>query len=147
MQTTLENFLEKFSGDDPLTAHNLRCEMIARAIKAIGDSTKVTHAGGTCWRYPKVSRDGYGVTSVLHRTYVASRLVLCCATGKPYNYHNEAGEFMTASHRTPLICRFRNCLNPEHLYWETSSDSAKRRETEARAATAAGALSSLLSLA
>ena len=136
---SLENFLERFY-EDSITAHNLRCEMTARAIKAIGDSTKVTHAGGTCWCYPKVNRDGYGSTSVLHQTRVTSRLVLCCATGKPYDFHNEEGEYMIASHRTPIICRFRSCLNPEHLFWETESDGAKRREAEARAVHASGEL-------
>jgi hypothetical protein len=135
----LENFLERFD-DDPATVHNLRCEMVARAIKAIGDSIKVTHAGGTCWRHPKTTPNGYGVTSVLHKTRITSRLVLCCATGKPYDYHNEAGEYKTASHRTPLICRFRDCLNPDHLYWETASDGCKRREAEERARNAASEL-------
>jgi hypothetical protein len=141
---SLEDFIQKFGDDDALNVHNLRCEMTARAIKAIGDSTKVAHAAGTCWRYPKVNQVGYGVTSVLHKTYVTSRLVLCCATGKPYDYHNEAGEYMNAGHRTPITCRFRDCLNPDHLYWETRSDGCKRREAEDRARTAAGALVSAL---
>jgi hypothetical protein len=140
---TLENFLERFY-EDAVSTHNVRCEMTARAIKAIGDSTKVTHAGGTCWRFPKVNKAGYGVTSVLHLSRVTSRLVLCMATGKPYDYHNEQGEYMIASHRTPIICRFRNCLNPEHLFWETLSDGSKRREAEARAVSEAGKLSSAL---
>src|SRR5208337_370521 len=129
---SLETFLKTFGEGDPVTTHNLKCEMVARAIKAIGDSTKVTHAGGTCWRYPKVNRDGYGLTSVLHKTYVTSRLVLCLATGKPYGYHNEQGEYMTAAHCTPVVCRFRDCLNPAHLSWETLSGACKRREAEAR---------------
>ena len=136
---SLENFLEKFD-ENPVTTHNLRCEMNARAIKAIGDSTK----HGDCWRYPKVNRAGYGVTSVLHKTRVTSRLVLCCATGKPYDFHNESGEYMIASHRTPIICRFRDCLNPDHLYWETASDGCKRREAEERARNAASELGALM---
>ena len=141
---SLETFLEQFNGDDPLTAHNLRCEMVARAIKAIGDSTKVTHGGGTCWRYPKTNNAGYGVTSVLHQSRVTSRLVLCCDTGKPYDYHNDSGEYMTASHRTPIICRFRDCLNPAHLYWETQSDGCKRREAEERSLSITKELASAL---
>jgi hypothetical protein len=38
--------LERFGQADPINTHNLRCEMVARAIKAIGDSIKVKHAGG-----------------------------------------------------------------------------------------------------
>jgi len=72
------------------------------------------------------------------------RSVLCCATGKPYDYHNEAGEYMNAGHRTPIICRFRDCLNPDHLYWETRNDGCKRREAEERARTATGVLVSAL---
>ena len=133
---SLEDFMQTFGEDDPVTAHNLRCEMIARAIKAIGDSTK----DGDCWRYPKVNSGGYGVTSVLHKSRVTSRLVLCCDTGQPYDYHNEAGEYMIASHRTPMVCRFRDCLNPEHVFWETFSEGMQRREDEQRARTAAGEL-------
>jgi hypothetical protein len=136
---TLDNFLQRFD-DDFAATHNLRCEMVARAIKAIGDSTKK----GDCWCYPKQNRDGYGVTSVLHQSRVTSRLVLCCVTGKPYDYHNESGEYMIASHRTPIICRFRNCLNPDHLFWETLSDGCKRREDEARAVSATTGLASSL---
>ena len=140
---SLETFLEQFGGDDPLIAHNLRCEMVARAIKAIGDSTKVTHAGGECWRYPNRNPGGYGVTSVKSKSRVASRLVLCIATGKPYDYRNEDGELMEAGHRSPVICRYRDCLNPEHLFWINKSDNCKRREAEERSlklarATAAG---------
>lgn len=131
-EMSLETFMERFGGDDPLAAHNLRCEMVARAIKAIGDSTKVTHAGGTCWRYPNVNNKEYGITSVLRKTYVASRLVLCCDTGKPNDYHNEDGDYMQAAHRTPVTCRFRDCLNPEHLYWATKADNCERREDEER---------------
>ena len=138
---SIEQFIERFGGkDDPVTAHNLRCEMVARAIKAIGDSTKK----GDCWCHPKVNTRGYGITSVLHKTRVTSRLVLCCATGKPYDYHNEAGVYMTAGHRTPIICRYRSCLNPDHLYWETLSDGCKRREAEARARTAAAEMAAAL---
>src|SRR5271157_915247 len=120
-----EEFLRFFGQDDPadaaVAAHDLRCEMVARAIKAIGDSTKVTHAGGTCWRFPKVNNGGYGVTSVLHLSRVTSRLILCLDTGKAYDYHNADGEFMYAGHKTPIICLYTNCLNPQHLCWETSS--------------------------
>jgi hypothetical protein len=130
-----EAFLRTF-GDDPVTAHNLRCEMVARAIRAIGDSTKVSE----CWLYPNVNSCGYGVTSVLHKTYVTSRLVCCLATGKPYDYHNDDGEYMVASHRTPIICRNRNCLNPAHLFWETQKENCKRREAEARAEQATSEL-------
>jgi hypothetical protein len=70
----------------------------------------------------------------------------CCATGKPYDYHNEPGEYMIASHWTPIICRFRDCLNPDHLYWEAASDGCRRREAEERARNAASTLSSLLSI-
>ena len=140
---SLENFLQVFGGDDPVMSHNLRCEMVARAIKAIGDSSKVTHAGGTCWRHPKVNQAGYGITSVLHKTYVTSRLVLCIVTGKPYGYHNELGEYMEAAHRTPIICQFRDCLNPDHLYWATKGENCKRREAEARAAVTPEALLSI----
>ena len=136
----LEKFLKRFGDDDPVSAHKLRCEMVARAIKAIGDSTTV----GNCWCYPKVNSNGYGVTSVLHKIRVTSRLILCCETGKPYNYHNEDGELMIASHKTPIICRFRNCLNPEHLFWETLSEGCKRREAEARAKSAAIAMADAL---
>lgn len=129
MNASLEQFLVRFGKEDPVNAHNLRCEMVARAIKAIGDSTRERD----CWRYPKVNSNGYGVTSVLHLSRVTSRLVQCCATGKPYDYHNAEGEYMITSHRTPIICRFRDCLNPEHLFWETLSDGCKRREAEARA--------------
>lgn len=127
---SLEAFMKRFGGPDPVEAHNLRCEMVARAIKAIGDSYKVTHAAGECWHYPKVNSSGYGVTSVLHKTMVASRLVLCCATGKLYDYHNEAGEYMEAAHRSPVICQDHRCLNPEHLFWITKSDNCKRREAD-----------------
>lgn len=137
---SIETFIEKFGEDDAVTAHNLRCEMVARTIKAIGDSTK----DGDCWRYPKTNSNGYGVTSVLHKTRVTSRLVLCCTTGKPYDYHNEAGDFMIASHRTPIVCRFRDCLNPEHLYWETLSEGCKRREDEQRAKTATAEMAATL---
>jgi hypothetical protein len=143
---SLEDFMQKFGEDDRVNVHNLRSEMTARAIKAIGDSTKITHAGGTCWRYPSINKAGYGVTSVLHKTYVTSRLVLCLASGKPYAYHNDSGEYMEAAHCTPILCRFRDCLNPEHLYWTTKSDNCKRREAEARAAVATEALSALLSI-
>lgn len=132
-------FMERFGGDDDVAAHNLRCEMVARAIRAIGDSIKVTHAGGQCWRFPKVNNGGYGVTSVLHKVMVASRLVLCVADNKPYDYKVE-GEFMEASHRTPIICRYMDCLNPEHLYWASKSANCKRREVEEKATKAAGAL-------
>lgn len=137
---SIEAFIERFGEDDAVAAHNLRCEMVARAIKAIGDSRKK----GDCWLYPKTNSNGYGVTSVLHKSRVTSRLVLCCATGKPYDYHNAAGEFMIASHRTPIICRFRNCLNPEHLFWETLSEGCKRREAEQRARTAAAEMAAAL---
>lgn len=141
MINVTEKFLQKF-GLDVVAEHNLRCEMIAKAIRAIGDSIKVTHSGGTCWRHPKVNTSGYGVTSVLHKSRVTSRLVLCCDTGKPYDHHNEAGEYMIASHRSPLICRFRDCLNPEHLFWETLSEGCKRREAEDRARQAVSTLAS-----
>jgi hypothetical protein len=134
--TPTDLFLEKFGAPDPVAGHNLRCEMVARAIKAIGDSSKVTHTGGSCWRYPKTNKDGYGYTHVLSKSRITSRLVLCCATDKPYDYHNEHGDYMIASHRTPIICRFRDCLNPDHLFWETLSDGCERREVEARAADA-----------
>lgn len=136
-----EKFLQKFTVDE-VAEHNLRCEMVAQAIKAIGDSTKITHGGGTCWCHPRINKGGYGYTHVLRKAYVTSRLILCCDTGKPYDYHNGAGEFMVASHRTPVICRHRNCLNPAHLYWETSSESSTRREAEERARQAASTLAS-----
>lgn len=141
-----ETFIETFGGSDPAIEHNLRCEMIARAIKAIGDSTKEK---GGCWRYPKTNATGYGITSVLHKTYVTSRLVLCCDTDKPYGYHDEeSGEYMIASHRSPVICQHRDCLNPDHLYWETKSAGCARREVEERdRAFAKGLASSLLSIA
>ncbi len=143
MINTAEKFLRKFDVD-VVAEHNLRCEMVAQAIKAIGDSVKITHGGGTCWCHPKTNRDGYGYTHVLRQSRITSRLVLCIATGKPYDYHNEADEFMVASHHTPVICRHRNCLNPDHLYWETSSESSKRREAEKRAHQAASTLASEL---
>ena len=138
--SSLDVFMERFGEGEPLAAFRLRCEMVARAIKAIGDSTK----DGDCWRYPKVNSNGYGVTSVLHKSRVTSRLVLCCATAKPYDYHNDKGEFMIASHSTPWPCRFRNCLNPEHLCWETLSEGCKRREDEARARALAVELAAAL---
>jgi hypothetical protein len=137
---SVETFIEKFGSDDPVAAFNLRCEMVARAIRAIGDCTK----HGECWLYPKTNADGYGITSVLHKTRVVSRLVQCLATGKPYDYHNEDGEYMIASHKTPVICRHRNCCNPEHLYWETLGEGCKRREDEVRAKALAAEVSSSL---
>jgi len=139
MINAVEQFLRTF-GIDAVAEHNLRCEMVAQAIKAIGDSIKTTHSGGTCWCHPKTNKDGYGYTHVLRQSRITSRLILCIDTGKPYDYHNEAGEYMIASHRTPVICRHRNCLNPEHLYWETLSEGCKRREAEDRARHAASAL-------
>lgn len=136
----LETFLEKFTDDndaDVIAAYDSRCKHFHAAIKAIGDSTK----HGECWVYPKVNKDGYGVTSVLHKTRVVSRLVLCLATGKPYDYHNENGEYMVACHKTPVICRHRNCCNPEHLFWETQTENCKRREAEKRAIAQAVQLS------
>lgn len=86
----------------------------------------------------------YGVTSILHKIAVASRLILCCDTGKPYDYHSEAGEFMIASHKTPIICRYRSCLNPEHLFWDTLSGGCQRREAEEAARKLASELASEL---
>ena len=130
---SVETFIQKFGSDDPVVAFNLRCEMVARAIRAVGDSTK----HGECWLYPNVNASRYGITSVLSKTRVVSRLVLCLSTGKPYDYHNEDGEYMEAAHRTPVICHYRNCCNPEHLYWISKSENCKRREAEARAMAAA----------
>jgi len=133
-EQAIEALIQAF-GDDPVAAHNYRCEMVARAIKAIGDSTK----HGECWVYPNTDDEGYGITSVLGKKVTASRLVQCCATGKPLDYHNEEGKFMEAGHKTPL-CRFRACLNPEHLHWVTKRENAERRELERRARAEAARL-------
>ena len=143
MISITEKFLQRF-GLDVVAEHNLRCEMVASAIRAIGDSIKITHGGGTCWCHPRVNKDGYGYTHVLRQSRIASRLVLCLDTGKPYNYHSDTGEYMEAAHHTPVICRHRNCLNPEHLFWITKSDNCKRREAEERARKAASELASTL---
>ena len=91
-------------------------------IEAIGDSIK----RGECWCYPNTAPDGYSRIRVAGKNTTASRLLLCVATNKPLDYG------MDACHRTPL-CRFKNCINPEHLYWETHAENCRRRELERRA--------------
>ncbi|MBZ5613235.1 MAG: hypothetical protein LAO23_04430 [Acidobacteriia bacterium] len=107
-----------------------------RAIVAIGNSIK----HGDCWVYPSTNKEGYGITSVGGKSTSASRLVLCCATDKPLDY-KVGKDFMDACHRTPL-CRFRACLNPEHLYWDTKRNNSRRRELERAAAEVAKVISS-----
>lgn len=120
----VEIFVQKFGEQDLHKRESMRRLMFYRAIVAIGDCIK----HGDCWVYPKLDSSGYGSLSVGGRTTTVSRLVLCCATNKPLGY-KEGKEFMEACHRTPL-CRYRACCNPEHLFWDSKSNNAKRRETE-----------------
>jgi hypothetical protein len=121
---SVESFLEKFttSDGDWFSNHMSKWDRVITAIGAIGDCVKQ----GECWVYPHTDADGYSRIRVESKNTTASRLVLCCATNKPLDYG------MDACHRTPL-CRFRACINPEHLFWDTHAENCKRRELERRA--------------
>jgi hypothetical protein len=117
----------KYVSSDPveIIAHGDRLEradLVIKALEVIGDSTK----HGECWCYPQIDNGGYAKVRYDGRYTTASRLVLCAATNKPLSYG------MDACHRTPL-CRFRNCINPDHLFWETHAENCRRRELERRA--------------
>jgi hypothetical protein len=121
---SIESFIEQFteSGVGLFADHMRRWDLAIKAIEAIGDSIK----HGECWCYPTTASDGYSKIRVGNKTTTASRLVLCVATDKPLDYG------MDACHRTPL-CRHKNCINPEHLFWDTHAENCKRRELERRA--------------
>ena len=124
---SIETFIEQFSQPDTgwFADHMSRWDLAIKAIEAIGDCIK----HGECWCYPTTAPDGYSRIRVDGRNTTASRLVLCIATGKPLNYG------MDACHRSPL-CRHKNCINPDHLYWETHAENCRRRELERRARAA-----------
>jgi len=132
---SIETFIEQFtaSGGSAFADHMTQWDLVIKAIEAIGDSTK----HGECWCYPTTASDGYSKIRVGSKTTTASRLLLCCATGKPLNYG------MDACHRTPL-CRFKNCINPDHLFWDTHAENCKRRELERRARAAIAPLAGAL---
>ncbi|MGP0017950.1 MAG: hypothetical protein ACLPHP_05230 [Candidatus Sulfotelmatobacter sp.] len=124
---SVETFIERFteSGVGFFTAHMQRWDLAIKAIEAIGDSIK----HGECWCYPHTAPDSYSRIRVKGKNTTASRLVLCVGTNKPLSYK------MDACHKTPL-CRFKNCINPDHLYWETHAENCRRRELERRARAA-----------
>ena len=121
---SIETFIEKFteSGGGFFADHMRRWDFAIKAIEVIGDSVK----RGECWCYPHTAPDGYSRVRITGKNTTASRLVLCVATNKALDYD------MDACHRTPL-CRFKNCINPDHLYWETHAENCRRRELERRA--------------
>lgn len=128
MTETVESFIEKFD-DTPrlLKQEEVRQQMYLRAIKAIGDSTK----RGEHWLHPNPQANGYVYCKIAGRTYTISRLILCCADGKPLDY-NINGILQVACHKTPL-CQHRNCISPDCLHWDTQEENLKRRDLERNA--------------
>lgn len=128
VETFIEQFIESGKEQNDFYSLHMKLDLTIKAMEVVGDSIK----RGECWCYPRTDPSGYGKLWFNRKSTTASRLVLCAATNKPINYG------MDACHRTP-VCRFRNCVNPDHLYWETHSENCKRRELERKArATIAG---------
>lgn len=73
----------------------------------------------TCWLFPDVGSRGYGKFFFCGRTYGAHRISLLWSIGQP------APEKM-ACH----LCRNRNCVKPEHLYFGTAQTNADDRTAD-----------------
>jgi hypothetical protein len=108
-------------------------EMMKRQVdKILREATRKGHAGGVCWLHHEVNKDGYATTSIWQGTgkprkkVIASRLVCVMKDLQPY------ASALVAGHDTPIMCCYRNCIRPEHLGMETSSEGAARREADAR---------------
>ena len=128
-QVDVEWFLKHYGKDDART-------VLRRAFECILECEREDKPD-SCWLHPEFNNAGYAIVKIDDRSLTVSRLVLCAYTHKPLNYHNDQGEFMEAAHKTPVICRHRNCINPNHLEWLTHSENCKRREAEKRARKAA----------
>lgn len=135
-QTEVEWFLKHFGKDD---ARNL----LRKALECILECEREDQPE-SCWLHPNTNNAGYAIVKFEDRSITVSRLVLCAYTHKPLNYHNDQGEFMEAAHKTPIICRHLNCVNPTHLEWLTKSENTKSREAEKRARAAVDSIKASL---
>jgi hypothetical protein len=100
---------------------------IKQVKKELQNVKKQEHSHGTCWLFQgRRDRDGYARTTVQRKDRILSRLILCLTTDKPYKSD------LIAGHKTPLLCKTgnRNCINPDHLQWETKAEGAARRERD-----------------
>ncbi len=88
-------------------------EHVARNIR-VDDETG-------CWLWTaSLSRDGYGWSSLKHKTYQAHRLVYTLLVGAP-------PEGLHLDH----LCRVRHCVNPSHLEPVTPRENLVRGDTPA----------------
>lgn len=103
-----------------------------QVLKILREAKRVAHAGGCCWLHHEKNDAGYATTSVWagtgkkRKTVIASRLVLCYM-GKPPRPYSLAENPDNAGHRTPIMCQNKNCIKPEHLYWESLEDGLTKR--------------------
>jgi len=102
--------------------------------EAMQHVTREKYNGGECWLYPVFNKAGYAICFVGRVRRSLSRVVLCVHSGKPINYKVN-GVRMEAGHLSRYVCIGGNCINPEHLVWQTPEQNAQQREAEELLAT------------